>query len=295
MRATPFVRRWFALVALGVLVGCGGSVDVTRVYSPADAARADRTKLEPLAVVRDGTRIPIPPGAKIEADRVVLGAGEHVHKLGPNDVIVTDSEGRIVAVRTPGNPPTVTQFVPGTATSPEGSDFVRGQLAGAQPGIDLRPTDRIEMHGQFETDDKVPGGGVVETNRSTGAIVGGVLLLATSYVPSAYVGATSTYKGDRVLLAPVVGPWFDYASRPKCQPPQGVQLPVDPCTPESLAKIGLITAGIAQGLGALVLSLALPSTTTVVYDRDRATARARTKPSVHVVPTGNGAAIIGQF
>jgi hypothetical protein len=61
------------------------------------------------------------------ANRSVDGGS---NKIAPGDVLEQDAAGRIVAVRSAGNPPVVTRFVPGTAVSPEGSDDVRGQVDG---------------------------------------------------------------------------------------------------------------------------------------------------------------------
>jgi hypothetical protein len=283
-------------------MGCGGSVDVTRAYSPADAQRLDRAKLVPTAVVRGTTRIAVPPNARIDRDRVTLPrtTGEHVHKLAAGDVIETDDAGRIVAVRSGGTPPVVTRFVPGTASSPDGADDVRGQLAEKSETIALEPGDKIEMHGSFASEEPVPGGGVVETRRSTTALVSGIVLLGLSYAPSAYVGFTSSRGGDRALLVPVVGPWIDFAGRGKCVPPPGSeQLPIDPCIGETASRVGLVVSGIVQTVGGLLIAISLPSKTEVVYDRDRGVSRAATPPRIVFVPTatpyGAGAAAVGTF
>ena len=283
-------------------VGCGGSVDVTRAYSPADAQRLDRTRLTPTAIVRGPSRIAIPANASIEPTRIVLPqtSGEHVHKLAPGDVIETDDQGRIIAVRSGATPPVVTRFVPGTASSPDGSDEVRGQLASTSSTIALQPGDKIEMHGSFASEEAVPGGGVVETKRSTSALVSGIVLLGLAYAPSAYVGVTSSRGGDRVLLVPVLGPWIDFAGRAKCVAPAGSdQLPIDPCIGETASRVGLVISGIVESVGGLLIVVSLPSKTQVVYDRDHGVARATTKPRVVFVPTatphGGGAAAIGTF
>ena len=288
-------------LAAGV-AACGGSVDVTRVYAPVDAQRLDRAKLEPTAIMRGGTRIAVPSNAQIASDRVVVphAPGEHVHKLAAGDVIETDEGGRIVAVRSGSTPPVVTRFVPGTASSPDGSDDVRGQLAEASTTILLQPGDKIEMHGSFASEEAVPGGGVVETKRSTSALVSGIVLLGLSYAPSAYVGFTSSRGGDRALLLPVLGPWIDFAGRAKCVPPPGAaELPIDPCIGETASRVGLVVSGIVQSVGGLLIAVSLPSKTEVVYDRDHGVARTSTKPRVVFVPTatpyGGGAAAIGTF
>ncbi len=290
-----------AMMALAA-IGCGESVEVTRLYSPADVARGAAGKLQAVAVVRGDSRTPLPPGAKIQANSVVLdrGNGLHVHKLQPNDVIETDEQGRIVAVRSGATPPVVMRFVPGTATSPDGSDDVRGQLVEPTTSIPLAAGDKIEMHGTFDPDDKVPGGGRVETTRKTSMLVGGLILTGLAFLPTAYVGARSSRASDRVLLVPVAGPWIDFAGRDKCVAPRGSEnLPVDPCIGETANRVGIVVSGIVQGFGGLLTVIALPSRTYVDYGADRGVARAPVAPRWTVVPTatpyGGGATIVGAF
>ena len=289
------------LLSLGA-IGCGESVEVTRLYSPADVARGASGKLVPVAVVHGDARTPLPPGAKIQATSVVLdrGSGLYVHKLQPNDVIETDEQGRIVAVRSGSIPPVVTRFVPGTASSPDGADDVRGQLVEPTRTIPLAAGDKIEMRGTFDPDDKVPGGGRVETTRKTSMLVGGIILTGLAFLPTAYVGASSHRTSDRVLLVPVAGPWIDFAGREKCVAPQGSQnLPVDPCIGETANRIGLVVSGIVQSFGGLLTVMALPSRTYVDYGADRGVARAPITPRWTVVPTaspyGGGASVVGAF
>jgi hypothetical protein len=254
--------------------------------------------MQPVAIVRGQERIPIPENARLEADRIVPN-GTHVHKLGPTDVIQKDEEGRIVAVRSGGDPPVIVRFVPGTAVSPDDSDEVRGVLAGSDGAIPLQPTDRIEMTGTFAPDDKVPGGGRVETRRATSLLITGIVLLGVSYLPTAYVGLASARSQDRVLVAPLIGPFIDLAGRDTCVPPPGAaQIGVDPCIEETASRVALYISGGVQLLGALIGAFGLPVKSEVVYDRDRGVARAL-RPEVTVVPTSNGhgggAAIVGTF
>jgi hypothetical protein len=279
-----------AAALLGVACG-GGNVEVTRLLTPKDAMNG-QGKLTPLAVVRPGgERIDVPPTAKIEADRVVT-SGEHVHKLGPEDVIQTDDQGRIVAVRTPSG---TTQFVPGTAVSPEGADFVRGMRPESQSSIPITKKDRIEMRGSFAPDETIPGGGRVETTRSTSLLVGGTIVLALAYLPMAYVGIRSSNSADRALLLPVAGPWIDWAIRPSCQAPPGAEaLPIDPCLEETASRVGLVLGGAFQTLGGLMIAFGLPARSTVVYE-DTGVASASRGPRVTIVPSRGGAALVGTF
>jgi hypothetical protein len=289
-------------------IGCeAGTVEVTRVYSPRDAAALQKGELTPVAVVRGDQRMPIPANARLEPERVVL-SGEHVHKLGPHDVIETDDTGRITGVRTEGNPPVEIHFIPGTAVSPADSDVVRGQLAAdASSSIVLRPGDRIEMRGNFAPDDAVPGGARVESTRSSGVLVAGIIIFGLGYLPSAYMGIGGKHGlgksdgYDGILLLPVAGPWIDLAARPGCTPPPGSdQLPVDPCVGESIGKAALVIGGTLQTVGFVFGAIGLSSRTEVVEpERDRGVRGASSKATWTVVPTanarGSGAAIVGTF
>ncbi|HEY8041150.1 MAG TPA: hypothetical protein VIF15_15190 [Polyangiaceae bacterium] len=153
--------------------------------------------------------------------------------------------------------------------------------------VELRRTDGVEMHGKIAPGDSIPGGGRVESSRSTGALAAGVVILALSYVPTAYVGAASNRPEDRVLLAPVVGPWIDFAGRSRCVAPASpVPLPVDPCLGETASRAAIVTSGAMQGLGALLTVIGLPASSRIVDGGDR---------GVAVVPTGNGAMMVGSF
>jgi hypothetical protein len=282
------------------VAACAPTVEISRAVSPEQAAKIRSTpSVEIAAVVHQGERVAVPKGARIAAAgsdngfRVVWsGTGDFVYALQPGDVIQEDEEQRIVGVVTKTRE---IHFVPGTASSLEGSQDVRGKLEneGGSNEISLAPGDRIEMHGSFAPGDVVPFGGHVETSRITGALVGGLLLFAAAYAPSAYVGATSPQNFDRALLAPVVGPWIDFATRAKCVPPAGSQaLPIDPCVEDKAARIAIVISGAAQSLGTVLMLIGLPSHAVYSADDERAASR-----STHwmIVPTGNGAAVVGSF
>jgi hypothetical protein len=291
----------FFVASAGAL-GCASSVEVTQTYTPAQAMNLSG-RLEPVAVEHhQGTRTELPAGARVEKDRVVLLSEPdgHVYKLKPGDVIEQDADGRIVAVRSPGNPPSYTRFIAGTASSLPGSDEVRGRLAGTTDGaVMLAPDDRIEMRGRYFADERLPDGGHVASSRSEGTLFAGIIIFAIGYAPSAYFGAASHQGYDRVLLVPVAGPWIDLGTRPKCVPPPGSdQLPIDPCIDETAARVGLIAGGVVQGVGALMTALGLPAHAYVSYDQDRGVGRVE-KPHVSFVPmTGGGRAggfLVGTF
>jgi hypothetical protein len=250
----------------------------------------------PVAVVKGADRIALPPGARVEGGAIAMPR-MYVHKLAPNDVIEQDEEGRIVAVTSGGDPPVVTRFVPGTATSPPTADFVRGELAGDNAGIALSDGDWVEMRGNAAADGAgaVAGESHVETTRATGALVGGLVLLGLSYGPSAYVGLQASTSYDRQLVIPVAGPWLDLAQRPSCQEPDlmGIKPPVDPCSFETAARALLILSGATQGVGTLLTVAGLPTHSEVVKDAPGANPGAARSASPHValVPTPGGVSL----
>jgi hypothetical protein len=288
--------RWACLSLLLGVTGCAGPVQVTRTYKAATAAEKQREGMVPVAVVRGPDRVALPRGARVEGREVVMPR-THVHKLAPGDVIEQDEAGRIVAVRSASDPPIVTRFVPGTATSPASSDLVRGEFADEGAGITLGDGDGVEMRGTLSPDGAVSGVGRVETTRATGALVGGLVLLALSYGPSAYVGAQASQDYDRVLAIPVAGPWMDLAQRPACiEPTLPIKPPVDPCTFENLARGLLITSGAIQGLGTILTVVGLPTHSEIVKEGPpaepgAATTHTRRPVAVGVAPTPMGLAV----
>jgi hypothetical protein len=271
-------------------------VEVTRTYTPDKAAGVQSEKFVPVAVVRGADRIALPAGARVEDGRIAMPR-MYVHKLAPGDVIQQDEIGRIVAVRSGGNPPVVTRFVPGTAESPATSDEVRGELADDAAQVPLKPGDSIEMHGNLTPDDRLAGGDHVESKRATGPLIAGVVLFVLSYGPTLYVGAESSLPSDRVLEAPVVGPWIDLAGRPKCVPPMlPITPPIDPCTPETAARVGLVVSGSAQALATVLTLVGLPTHPEVVEGPPQEGAvGARSRPRLVFVPTLGGLAAMGTF
>ncbi len=220
------------VAALAGCVGCGATVDVTRVMSIADAARAQSSNFEPVAVIHEGVRTELPRGAHVDRAHVA-----------PTD-----------------DPETVA----------------------------LGSEDTVEMHGKFAPGDSIPGGGLVESSRSTGALIAGVTLFAISYAPSAYIASQSAV--DKSLFIPLAGPWMDLATRPACTPPlvaAGYSLPVDPCIGETITRAALVLSGAIQDLGAVITLFGLPSHAQVAGGDHGV--------HVSVVPTGLGAAAFGTF
>jgi hypothetical protein len=293
-------KRTAALSLLMVSTGCAGPVEITRTYTPQAAVQAQsETALHPVAIVRAAARIPLPSDARLESGRVLLPQARlHVHKLAPGDIIEKDSQGRITAVRGAGTPPVITHFVPGTAESLSGSEEVRGVLVDGANVVTLQPTDSIEMHGTFQPDDPLPGGGRVESTRSAGMLVAGVVVFSLAYAPTAYIGFASPRSEDRVLAVPAAGPWIDLANRQACVPPQlppGMKLPVDPCIAETAMRAALVASGALQDLGVLFALIGLPSHSRVVTDGARGVGEQKAHPHIGIVPTLGGAAAVGTF
>jgi hypothetical protein len=275
--------------ALAVLVGCSSTLPVTRAYAPADVGALRGSKLAPVAVVHDRARTPIPADAHITATEVAwTPGGDYVHKIRPGDVIEADEDGTILGVRNAAG--VETRFVRGTASSPPGTDFVRGRLSEEKRTIALGSGDRIEASGVLEDGDKVPASGnepaaTVVEDRSLALLVAGTLGVAIGYGPALFVGISSSQSYDRPLVAPVVGPWIALAVRPSCNLPQG-DLPVDPCTGETLAKVGIVAMGVAQAAGAIAIAFGIPSDLVLVDEKGR---------RVALAPNANGAALVGYW
>lgn len=111
------------------------------------------------------------------------------------------------------------------------------------------------------------------TGPDRGLLKGGAWTLGLSYAPALVVGIASPLPEDRYLLAPVAGPWLDFAKR-DCPS----------CTHEGWNKALLVTDGLIQGVGALeILGAFLFVERTTVTRTARS--RAKHKPlALHLVP-----------
>lgn len=127
------------------------------------------------------------------------------------------------------------------------------------------------------------------TGPDRGLLKGGIWTLGLSYVPALVVGVSSSLPEDRYLLAPVAGPWIDFAKR-DCPS----------CAHEGWNKALLVTDGVIQGVGALEI---LGSFLFVEHTSVSQTAKAPTKSkpkalALHVVPRfigSYGLTAIGEF
>ncbi len=304
MKYAPF----FGVSAIAALLSaCSPSVDVTRVVSQDQAARYAGGKLAPSAIVHaDGSRTELTPDTTIVNGRAVIpkSHGLFVVHVGPNDVIQVDVDDRITGVRSADGH--VVSFVPGSAFSPEGSDEVRGRLAGGDSAIDLAATDRVEVSGSLVPDDHVEGVGHVESSRYTFALVFGGIVTALAYAPAAVVGAESSRAGDRVLFLPLFGPWIDLVGRDKCiTPPQvatDTAVPTDPCIAETANRVGIVVSGVAQAIGGALFIIGLPEHAELIEDEPgRSKVAKRKSPGFSwsiaplSLPHSTGLAAVGAF
>ncbi|MFO0616133.1 MAG: hypothetical protein U0414_26305 [Polyangiaceae bacterium] len=75
-------------------------------------------------------------------------------------------------------------------------------------------------------------------------VVSGAFTFGLPYVISVMSASTSVEPADSFLYIPVAGPWIDLGAA-RCVEKS--------CTSETLAKIGLVTDGVFQDLGALMI------------------------------------------
>jgi hypothetical protein len=91
--------------------------------------------------------------------------------------------------------------------------------------------------------------GWVEREPNSEVIFGGVFVLTSAYLFSAMAAAGSPVKADEQLYIPLVGPWLDISKRPHCGPRKDQPS----CRTEPANMTLLVTSGLAQGIGTLVL------------------------------------------
>ena len=285
-----------------VITGCGASAHVERVVAPNEVDSYRVGTLREVALIRANREGPIAPGASIRSGKLVTAANSQIVNvpISDADVLEADSEGRITGIRRKNG--SSVRFEPGTATSPDGASFVRGILLGTKTTgneLVLSSSDRVRMAGDLSSDQQLPDGTRVTTKRFTFGLVAGVTILSLAYVPTFISGATSGESSDRVLMAPIVGPWINLGMRPGCgaEPANANEQVVRDYAScevtERAAKILLPISGITQGVGALLLILGLPETATLDEPKARGTgARVRFAPLISDQP---GMMAVGQF
>ncbi len=276
--------RWWVLAV--TICGCASPVDVLKVASPDEAARANRTKLHAHAVIRGQARAALPPEAVIQPtdphawEVQVPRPGLFTYALDPDEAVVHDDQSRVIGVK---SGVTVTKFIPGTATL-EGNE-VHGELEGHVERLPLFPTDRIELRGTFAPGESVPTGGTIAVTRAWSALAFGGVLLAGGWLPSIGVAATSSIDANHWLYVPVVGPWIAYATR------AALSCATDPtpCLSDGFERVALIADGIIQGTGAALMVVGLPTSAEVRWGKD---ARLRIGP---LIGSSHGLRVEGTF
>jgi hypothetical protein len=103
----------------------------------------------------------------------------------------------------------------------------------------------------------------------------GLLVFGGAYTASLVVAGTSNHAGDKLLYAPLIGPWLDMANR--C-PSNG-----NCSTSQTAAVLGLAVDGVFQGLGALTIATAF-----LLPRHRRYLAQGDGKLTVSVVPASYG-------
>ncbi len=254
------------VLLFALLTACAGPVEAVKVVSPEEASRANGTKLRAAAILRGDQRASLPDGVTIGSTKDgpearVPREGIFEYALDPGETVERDASGQVVAVKSgEGKTARETRFVPGTAQ--EQDNVVRGELEGHVERVPLFPGDRIELRGTFAVGETIPLDGKVETTRAWSALGFGAALFVGAYIPSLIVGATSS--SDHWLLAPVIGPWIDYATRDACQ------VTVDPtsCFGDSAQRIGMIFDGIIQGTGFVLVLVGLPTASMITWGKE---------------------------
>lgn len=87
---------------------------------------------------------------------------------------------------------------------------------------------------------------IEETRPNVPLLVGGLAVIAATYIPPVIVAASSDVDGDDFLFIPIAGPWMDLAARDDCS---------GACDGEDAYRMLLISIGITHVVGtALVVS-----------------------------------------
>ena len=133
-------------------------------------------------------------------------------------------------------------------------------IAGAQ-GAGADPAYLPEPYGPLpaERQEVVVDDGVTE-----GLMVGGALVLGSSYAAAAISGTRSDLRADTWLAAPIIGPWVALARRDGCN--FGPRR--DRCAEASFDALGLVAVGGFQALGTLMM---LGAVVSARGDEDQAT------------------------
>ena len=118
----------------------------------------------------------------------------------------------------------------------------------------------------------------------------GLASFANAYAIAAIAGATSSYRPDRDLFVPILGPWLDLANRAGCSP-QGAPS----CHAERVNRASFVVDGVFQGVGVLAVAAALAFR----WPHPDTSATATAAPVLELAPVqyagGMGLAALGTF
>ncbi len=124
---------------------------------------------------------------------------------------------------------------------------------------------------------------------SRAMLFSGIGTFGISYGAAAIIGSASSLDADHRMVVPIAGPWMALSGRGGC----GVGTPRT-CDAATTDKVLIITDGVFQALGALLVVESFLNPETVTTTRAEAT-----PPRVQVAPTfganGYGLAAFGNF
>jgi len=134
------------------------------------------------------------------------------------------------------------------------------------------------------------GDTVTEKGGPSRALLGsGLATFGISYGAAAIVAGTSSLDADHRMFVPIAGPWMALSGRGEC----GAGAPRS-CDAATTSKVLIITDGVFQAIGALMIVDAFLNPETVTTTRASAE-----PPRIRVAPTfgsnGYGLAAIGNF
>lgn len=124
---------------------------------------------------------------------------------------------------------------------------------------------------------------------SRAMLFSGVATFGISYGAAAIIGSASSLDADHRMVVPIAGPWMALSGRGGC----GAGTPRT-CDAATADKVLIITDGVFQGLGALLVIESFLNPETITTHRAEAI-----PPRVQVAPTfganGYGLAAFGNF
>ncbi len=139
---------------------------------------------------------------------------------------------------------------------------------------------------KYRDGDPIPPGYHVDTRMRKGLVIAGSVITGVPWLIGLPTALGSETSADRWLLVPVIGPWGDYASRPKCQDTDTASGAFD-CVGEGLIRALLVLDGILQTTGAILFTVGIAAEKTVLVRNDVAIVH-ETKRTVKFLPSRVG-------